>query len=246
MTEQMITATPLEPNKLFVTETKDFTLYEYYFMGYITDPENYIDLCNALRTSRQEDQFVLRFNSGGGQVRTANMILNAIHECEASTIGFIEHDCGSACTFLFLACKNWGVSKYAEFFAHTYSSGSAGKEHETFEASQFMRKQTHKRIREEYNAFLTNEEIDKILNGGDVYLDSDEIMGRLELYAEARELAEQDGVDDEDSFSVDSIIEGAIEKALDKVLEKYNLVPKEPTKPVRITRKKEKVENPEE
>ncbi|MGL5012961.1 MAG: hypothetical protein ACRC6V_01555 [Bacteroidales bacterium] len=221
MSEDFKLTPMIQPNKVFVTENRDHTLYEYYLLGNIGDPENYIELCHALRTARPEDKFILRFNSGGGQVRTGNQILNALHECEALTIGFIEHDCGSMCTFLFLGCVTWGVSKYAEWFSHTVSGGSYGKECETFEASQFLRRQTHKRIREEYKSFLTEEEIEKILTGTDIYLDSEEIMLRLEGFAEARDA---EGYDDpecencslnpDEPFDLKTLIKDAVAEAL--------------------------------
>lgn len=226
MNDEMKMLPILQPNKLFITENRDHTLYEYYLLGNIGDPEDYVELCHALRTARPEDKFILRFNSGGGQVRTGNQILNALHECEALTIGFIEHDCGSMCTFLFLACKTWGVSKYAEWFSHTVSGGNYGKECETFEASQFLRRQTHKRIREEYKYFLTDDEIEKILTGTDIYLDSDEIMERLEVYAEAREMqgcgnpeCQECGVDNEledteGGFDLKDLIKQAVNEVL--------------------------------
>ena len=241
MSEEMKLMPLMQPNKLFITENRDHTLYEYYLLGNIGDPEDYIDLCHALRNARPEDKFILRFNSGGGQVRTGNQILNALHECEALTIGFIEHDCGSMCTFLFLGCVTWGVSKYAEWFSHTVSGGNYGKECETFEASQFLRRQTHKRIREEYKSFLTEEEIEKILTGTDIYLDSEEIMSRLDGFAEAREVEgcndpECENCNQESMPSIDSIIEDAVssgvEKAVGNLLKKYELVerPKKPSR----------------
>jgi len=246
MSEDMKLLPLIQPNKLFVTENRDHTLYEYYLLGNIGDPEDYVELCHALRTARPEDKFILRFNSGGGQVRTGNQILNAIHECEALTIGFIEHDCGSMCTFLFLACNTWGVSQYAEWFSHTVSGGNYGKECETFEASQFLRRQTHKRIRQEYANFLTEEEIEKILTGTDIYLDSDEIMQRLEVFAEARESegccnpdCTECGVDNEEPFDLMSVIEEkvaqGVEKSLDRILKKYTLTEKpKPEKKPRV------------
>jgi ATP-dependent protease ClpP protease subunit len=225
MTDELRMMPIIQPNKLFITENRDHTLYEYYLLGNIGDPEDYVELCHALRTARPEDKFILRFNSVGGQVRTGNQILNALHECEALTIGYIEHDCGSMCTFLFLACKTWGVSKYAEWFSHTMSGGNYGKECETFEASQFLRRQTHKRIREEYKYFLTDDEIEKILTGADIYLDADEIMQRLEVYAEARERqgcgnpeCQECGLDsdleDEPQFNLKDLIKQAVNEAL--------------------------------
>ena len=246
MSEDLKILPMLQPNKLFVTENRDHTLYEYYLLGNIGDPEDYVELCHALRTARPEDKFILRFNSGGGQVRTGNQILNAIHECEALTIGFIEHDCGSMCTFLFLACNTWGVSQYAEWFSHTVSGGNYGKECETFEASQFLRRQTHKRIRQEYANFLTEEEIEKILTGTDIYLDSDEIMQRLEVFSESRQTdgcgnpdCNECGLDNEEPFDLMSVIEEkvaqGVEKSLDKILKKYTLTEKpKPEKKPRV------------
>lgn len=251
MTEDLKILPMLQPNKLFITENREHTLYEYYLLGNIGDPEDYVELCHALRTARPEDKFILRFNSGGGQVRTGNQILNALHECEALTIGFIEHDCGSMCTFLFLACKTWGVSKYAEWFSHTVSGGNYGKECETFEASQFLRRQTHKRIREEYANFLTEEEIEKILTGTDIYLDADEIMERLEVFDEARSDMEcscgECDIDNEDSPKLDLF--SMIEKAVRNVLEETKPVPETTEtlkeKPKRRPRQKDLSENKE-
>lgn len=177
----------MEPNKLFMTEYHDHIKFEYYLVGNIGDPEEYLELCHALRNCSAQDQFIIRLNSNGGQVRSGNQIINALKECPATTIGFIEADCGSMATFVFLACDTWGVSPYAEWFGHTVSSGSWGKECETFEASQFLRKQTHKRVTEEYNSFLFPEEIESLLKGSDIYLDADQIMDRLETFADARE-----------------------------------------------------------
>lgn len=239
MSDDMKLMPLLQPNKLFVTENRDHTLYEYYLLGNIGDPDDYIDLCHALRSARPEDKFILRFNSGGGQVRTGNQILNALHECEALTIGFIEHDCGSMCTFLFLGCKTWGVSKYAEWFSHTVSGGNYGKECETFEASQFLRRQTHKRIREEYAGFLTEEEIEKILTGTDIYLDADEIMDRLEVFTEYQDSQVCQDPDctscgGEEPMSLDEIMSNAVEKGVDaamkKLEKKYSLVEKPSTR----------------
>lgn len=203
----------LQPNKLQVTEYHDHVRYDYYLMGDIGSPEEYIDVCHALRSCGPQDVFFLRINSGGGQVRTGNMLINALQECQGVTVGFIESECGSMATFCFLACDEWGVSKYAEWFSHTVSSGNYGKESETFEAAQFLRKQTHSRIREDYKAFLTDEEIESVLRGSDIYLDADEILERLETYAEYRESLPCDRAQDQPA-SLEELIENMIDKKL--------------------------------
>jgi len=205
----------MQPNKLISTDCGDHVLYEYYLVGSIGNPDEYIELCHALRSARQEDHFIIRINSGGGQVRSGNQIINAIQESEAVVVGFIEHDCGSMATFIFLACDSWGVSKYAEWFSHTVSGGNYGKECETYEAAQFLRKQTHKRIREEYANFLHPEEIEAILTGTDIYLDSDEVMERLENFDKMRaerESAEMEGY--EPPPTIEDMMLNAAKKAL--------------------------------
>lgn len=173
-------------NRLFQTEYRGVS-YEYYLTGEIGDPEEYNELCNLLRSANENDEIIIRINSIGGQCRSGVQIINAIEESAATVIGYIEGDCMSMATFVFLACSGFGVSKWAEFMAHTTSSGSWGKEHETYEQAAFLRKQTHKRIREGYKYFMTDDEIERIVAGQDVYLDADEIEARLPYYIEQRQ-----------------------------------------------------------
>lgn len=227
MSEEMMLPL-LQPNKLFVTEFHDHVRYDYYLMGVIGDPDEYVEVCHALRTCTPGDEFFFRINSEGGQVRSGNMLINAINECQGTVIGFIEGNCGSMATFVFLSCHTWGVSKYAEFFCHTVSSGSFGKEPETFEAAQFLRKQTHKRIKEEYNSFLTQEEIESVLKGSDIYLDSDQIMERLEIYADARDV-EYEGQGGEIPKTLEQMMEDAVRNVLEEQRAKDVQKVKKPT-----------------
>lgn len=175
----------LQQNKTFTTEFRGVR-YDYYLTGPIGPSEVYLDLCNILRSASAQDEVIIRINCPGGSVDTGNMIINAINESEANVIGFIESECGSMATFIFLACHTWGVSEAAEFFAHTCSYGAWGKEHENFTRAEFLRKQQHKMTRKRYKNFLDEDQIDRLLLGQDVYLDADEIMERLEMYSEGR------------------------------------------------------------
>lgn len=182
----------LQPKNFYVSEFEDHVRIDYYLTDRIGDPEDYTELCHMIRAAAPEDVVVLHINSGGGQVRTGNMIINAISESQGTVIGYIEHDCGSMATYIFLACHTWAVSENAEFFIHTCTSGSYGKEHETFEQAAFLRKQVHKMIRRQYEHFLTEEEIEKVIGGGDIYLDADEVLDRLVPYAESRKCKDPD------------------------------------------------------
>lgn len=214
-----------QQNKTFTTEFRGVR-YDYYLTGSIGDPEDYLDLCNILRSATAQDEVIIRINSGGGQVHTGNMIINAINESEANVIGFIESMCGSMATFIFLACHTWGVSDSAEFFSHTCSYGTWGKESETFAQVDFFRKQYNGLMRKRYQAFYSEEEIDTLIRGEDIWLNADEIMQRLESYAAAREAKgcgnpdckECTIEDDFPEFSLEEIVEKAVQAGVTKAL----------------------------
>lgn len=177
---------PLFPNQNSRLLRKEMvsTLYEYYLVDDIGEPSDYVELCDALRGANENDQFVIRFNSHGGSLSTALMIINAIRETQAHVHGFIEADCASAASILFLACHSYSFSDDATMMIHTSSSMYGGKEHEQHSYVTFSRKKIHKLMRNRYSGFLTESEIENVLNGQDYYFDADAIADRLDSYTE--------------------------------------------------------------
>lgn len=160
------------------------TLYEYYLVDDIGEASDYIELCDVLRSASPNDEVLIRINSGGGSLATANMIVNAIRESQAHVHGFIESTCASAATLIYLACHSYSLSEDADMMIHTSSSLYGGKEHEQHSYVTFSRKKIHKMVRDRYAGFLTEKEIENVLNGQDYYFDSEEIAERLESYTE--------------------------------------------------------------
>ena len=160
------------------------TLYEYYLVDDIGEASDYIELCDVLRSASPNDEVIIRINSGGGSLATANMIVNAIRESQAHVHGFIESTCASAATLIYLACHSYSLSEDADMMVHTSSSMYGGKEHEQHSYVTFSRKKIHKMVRDRYAGFLTEKEIENVLNGQDYYFDSEDIAERLETYTE--------------------------------------------------------------
>ena len=163
------------------------TLYEYYLVDDIGEASDYIELCDVLRSASPNDEVLIRINSGGGSLATANMIVNSIRESQAHVHGFIESTCASAATLIYLACHSYSLSEDADMMIHTSSSLYGGKEHEQHSYVTFSRKKIHKMVRDRYAGFLTEKEIENVLNGQDYYFDSEEIAERLETYTEFQE-----------------------------------------------------------
>ena len=172
-----------KPSRLQVKETV-FNTYEYKLFGEITEVDDYFDLIDALNYASPDDEFIIRIHSGGGLLGTADVIINAIQNTPARVHGHIESLCGSASTIIFLNCHTYSISPRAEFFVHTASSGTIGKEHENYASIMFDRKRVHKMIRDAYEGLLTEQEIDDVLKGQDYYFDAEELGERLEAYTE--------------------------------------------------------------
>ena len=172
-----------KPSRLQVKETT-FNTYEYKLFGEITEVDDYFDLIDALNYASPDDEFIIRIHSGGGSLGTADVIINAIQNTPARVHGHIESLCGSASTIIFLNCHTYSISPRAEFFVHTASSGTIGKEHENYASIMFDRKRVHKMVRDAYEGLLTEQEIDNVLKGQDYYFDVEELGERLETYTE--------------------------------------------------------------
>lgn len=173
---------PTQASRLLRKEMTSI-LYEYYLVGDIGEPDDYIELCDILRSASPNDEVLIRFNSGGGLLSTGDMIINAINESQANVHGFIEHSCGSMATMIFLQCHSWSLSDSAEFFVHNASGGSFGKENENYASTMFARRKIHRMIKNRYAGFLSDVEIENVLNGQDYYFDAEEISSRLESYS---------------------------------------------------------------
>ena len=205
-----------KPSRLQVKETT-FNTYEYKLFGEITEVDDYFDLIDALNYASPDDEFIIRIHSGGGLLGTADVIINAIQNTPARVHGHIESLCGSASTIIFLNCHTYSISPRAEFFVHTASSGTIGKEHENYASIMFDRKRVHKMVRDAYEGLLTEQEIDNVLKGQDYYFDAEELGERLETYTEFQQKkfeAELEAFQKEQ----EDVIEGSVKPKKKKIL----------------------------
>jgi ATP-dependent protease ClpP protease subunit len=173
--------------------------YHRYIVGEIGHPEEYVSLCQLLRSMSQVDRMTLHINSTGGRLDTTIMLINAIRECAGIVHSFIEYECASAVTLIFLSCSEWSWSQQAKFMTHTASYGSYGKEGEVFAEVTFNRVHLHKMLRDFYTGFLTDTEIQQVIGGLDIYLDADQIAERMDKYSQVSPVI-VDHVEDEDQL----------------------------------------------
>jgi ATP-dependent protease ClpP protease subunit len=166
-------------------------LYEFYISGEIESPECYIDIFDIARHARRDDTLKFYINSFGGDLFTAIQFLRVLSETDALVIVSIEGACMSAATLLFLAADQVEITPHSSIMLHDYSSGTYGKGGDIHRQILHERKWSETLFREVYEDFLTPEEITSMLNGKEIWLDSDDVMERMQKRTDIRkELAE--------------------------------------------------------
>lgn len=224
---------PMFPTKnIFTTEVRG-QQHTYYLTGPITEPENYVDLCNILRTSGPHDEVIIRINSQGGSVATEQMVANAINESEANVVGFIEYFCMSAATGIFLACKQHDWAKHIQFMVHCAWWSSYGKTPDIKSHTEFASKQMEEEITDVYSGLLNDEELKSCNDGKEFWIGAKELEWRMENFLAYRQSlpcdcgdpscprnppSEDEVFEDEPEFSLEDLISNAVEVGVKKAL----------------------------
>lgn len=161
-------------------------VFEFYISGEIESPECYIDMFDIIRHARHDDVVKLYINSFGGDLFTGIQFLRVLSETNALVVVSIEGACMSAATLLFLAADQVEITPHSSIMIHNYSSGTFGKGNEMHLQIQHERKWSETLFRDVYEDFLTAEEVQSVINGKDIWLDSDNVLERMQKRADIR------------------------------------------------------------
>lgn len=209
----------------------------------VSEPEDFQEELATIRAANQTDVVHILINSAGGYLSTAKAFLNTLAQTDAHIITEIEGEACSAATLIFLAGHEYRVSDDATFMAHTSSYGYGGKESNVRQYVEHQAKANDRLLRKYYKHFLSDKEIDEVIEGKDIWMDADEIMERLEKRQSAME--DEHGVGDM-NITPDTIKEVYDEGGIDGVLELFfgEDVAKECTDEASMEPKESEVEKP--
>jgi ATP-dependent protease ClpP protease subunit len=167
--------------------------HDIYLYDDIGTAENYVELVQALNEATENDVINIKIATGGGDLDGCIAIIHAIRNSKAMVIGHADAIVASAGTIIFLACHNWVIGEFAYFMFHDGGGVMAGKFNETAKQIAAIQK-LYKQIADKvYKPFFTEEEIQKIMDGADLYQTAEEMADRIN--AAFPELAEdEDGL----------------------------------------------------
>lgn len=159
--------------------TPTFVKHDIYLYDEIGTAENYVELVQALNDATENDVFNIKIATGGGDLDGCIAIIHAIRNTKALVIGHADSIVASAGTIIFLSCHNWTIGEFAYFMFHDGAGVLAGKFNETSKQITAIQKLYRQIADKIYRPFFSDEEIQKIMDGADLYQTSEEMADRI-------------------------------------------------------------------
>jgi ATP-dependent protease ClpP protease subunit len=144
------------------------------------DPYHYRMVVNKMDELGPEDTVEFWINSDGGDLSGLVALLTAAKVTEAHTLAIVQGSCHSSASLLALSCDSIEVRPYATMLCHNVRFGAVGKGADVLAQVQHTNEFAASILREAYDLFLTEEEIEAVLKGLELYLNYAQITERLE------------------------------------------------------------------
>lgn len=146
----------------------------------VREPKYYRQVLTRLDSLGEHDQLEFRINTYGGNLDSTLALVNVIKNTEADVIGYIDGVAASAGSIIALSCPTVHVAPHATMMVHSAFGGSAGILNNLANHSSFIDKQVRMLMKDTYDGFLTDEELEQVYLGRELWFNSDEICTRLE------------------------------------------------------------------
>lgn len=154
--------------------------YNVYMTEQIDAPTTYNKLIHILNNAKAYEHITLHINNGGGYVDSGFMLIDAIKNCEAHVVAKLSGTVASIATVITLACDEVQCAPYLSFMIHNYSTSMSGKGHEVKAYQNFSDAELNRAFKEIYKGFLTDDEMQSVIDGTDMWMNEDEVMTRLD------------------------------------------------------------------
>lgn len=165
----------------FSVKTKQMHNFIVHINEEIKAPDYYSKIFDMLLEAGEEDIVSFFIASPGGRVDGLSVLLEGIRLTEAHTMAVLIGSCDSAASILALNCAEIVITDSAEALVHSCRFGSAGKAADIAAHTTHTLKTTEKLARQTYgNDFLTETELNQMLDGKEFYFDADQLRERLE------------------------------------------------------------------
>lgn len=222
--------------------TRSFNNHEYKIRiaRPITEIDDFEEEIMALEEATPNDLVFVQISSPGGSLETCDFLCRRMVECQAPIVVEIGLTCASAASALMLQADDWVINDSSTVMVHACSwSPGWGKEADLRASVEYTERLNREWVERTYRGFLDDDQLSQVLAGKDLYLFADELRERLPKYKEYRDAlnaskpcqcgdplcgqptdleGEDQGIDEFPEFSLEEIIEKAVEAGVKKAL----------------------------
>lgn len=181
-----------KPNKDVVYAQPRAFEFTYYLSDCVQDSHEYHELLQLLDTASENDLIRLVINNYGGEVGSTVQLVDHIRNCKATVVGHISGNAFSAAGVIWMACHVQEFSEHCMLMIHCAVGGSSGKYSDIEKYIKVANKRTRKLYADIFEGFLTEEELESVAKGEELWILDDELHERLTKRAEIFEAKQKE------------------------------------------------------
>ena len=168
----------------YTVKSQQLNNFSVHITGDIRDAEYYTKIFELCLDAGENDIINFFIASNGGDLDGLNVLLEGIRLTDAHVCAILIGPAHSAASILALNCHDIVVTNSATMLTHNIRTGFGGKIADLEAFTNFSRKISNKLIKDTYEAFLNPTELQEVLHGKELWLDSEQIKERLQARME--------------------------------------------------------------
>lgn len=189
----------------------------------------------VLENAKEEDEIVIMLQCGGGSVNAGEAFIHAMRKCAAPIHIVATGGVHSMATCILLEADSLELSHGFNAVLHAGYDGAGGTVAEYRAKSKFDEQFRDRQFRETYEGFLSEDEMNDMLDGKDIWLDADgwleRALARSEYFKAKYEAQDSDA-------AVAEVFETELEQAMEAI--EAELEKRKPAKPRKTSKKDSK------
>ncbi|MGZ8888031.1 MAG: ATP-dependent Clp protease proteolytic subunit [Halobacteriota archaeon] len=138
------------------------------------------DAIQVLEIAGPEDEVVIKLSTPGGSIDATDAFIHALRKCNAPVHMIATGGVHSAGSAILLEAESFELSENFSSLLHCGGCGTVGNTNEVIAQAAFLTHFMPTFMRNTYEGFLTPEEIEKLIEGKDIWLTAEQWVARYE------------------------------------------------------------------
>ena len=180
----------------------------------ISKPSEWHEELYYIRKANSKSDLVnFHVNSFGGRLDTLSVLHGELQKSPAQFHGILEGAAASAGSAIFLMCDTQEVMPLGSMMIHTSQMSYSGAANQMEDFGVAANRQARVFLETFYKDFMTQEEIERALDGKEFFFEADEVKERLKKRQEIRDKRQQE--EDRKGFTAEQYAKEAIQNVIE-------------------------------